>query len=523
MKKIILDDKSLCDLECLVDGYFIPLSTFMNYNDWQNVCKHMHLSNGDFFPLPINLSSTEQFELNDIVYLTDETNYILASIKVENIYKPDIDWECLNAYGTVDTNHPYVKYKKTHTNRYYISGPLTKLANFRHYDFKEHRKKPSEIKKYFQDNNWETIVGFQTRNPMHKAHYELTKYALGKTNEENAKLFLNPVVGETQSVDIDYHTRVHCYKQILSKYNNNVLLGLLPLAMRMAGPREACLHALIRKNYGCTHFVVGRDHAGPSFKTQTGENFYGPYDAQDLLFKHAEEINIKPIVSKMIVYNKSKDIYQPIDNIAKGDKILNLSGTEVRQRLKEGTKIPSWFSFPEIVSILQKSVKQRGICYYFIGLSGAGKTTYANMLKIKLLEQYPFKEITILDGDVVRQNLSKGLGFSQKDRSTNVQRIGYVASEIVKHGGIVICANIAPYDEDRLTNRKLIEKCDGIYKEIWINTPLDVCVKRDVKGLYKLAFEGKIKEFTGVSDPFEPPSKADFVIEDENYNIENII
>ena len=519
----MLDDKSLCDLECLMDGYFAPLETFMNYNDWQNVCKYMHLSNSKFFPLPINLSSIEQFEINDIVYLTDETNYILASIKVENIYKPDIDWECQNAYDTVDINHPYVNYKQTHKNKYYISGPLTKINHFRHYDFKDYRKKPSEAKKYFQDNNWKTIVGFQTRNPMHKAHYELTKYALDKTNEENAKLFLNPVVGETQSVDIDYHTRVHCYKQILSKYNNNVLLGLLPLAMRMAGPREACLHALIRKNYGCTHFVVGRDHAGPSFKTQTGENFYGPYDAQDLFFKYSDEIGIKPIVSKMIVYNKSKDIYQPIDNIAKGDKILKLSGTEVRQRLKEGAKIPSWFSFPEVVSILQKSVKQRGICYYFVGLSGAGKTTYANMLKTKLLEQYPFKEITILDGDVVRQNLSKGLGFSQKDRSTNVQRIGYVASEIVKHGGIAICANIAPYDEDRLINRKLIEKCGGIYKEIWINTPLEVCIERDVKGLYKLAFEGKIKKFTGVSDPFESPSKADFVIVDENYNIENIM
>ena len=523
MNKIILDDKSLCDLECLLDGYFYPLTTFMDFNDWQNVCKNMRLTNGNFFPLPINLACTKQFKKNDIVYLADETNYIIASMQVENIYKPDIDWECSNAYGTTDTNHPYVKYKNSQKDKYYISGHLTKIANFRHYDFENHRMKPSEVKQYFKEHNWKTIVGFQTRNPMHKAHYELTKYALSKTNEEEAKLFLNPVVGETQSVDIDYHTRVHCYKKILKKYNNNVLLGLLPLAMRMAGPKEACLHALIRKNYGCTHFVVGRDHAGPSFKTKNGESFYGPYDAQDLLFKHAKEINIKPIVSKMIVYNKSKNIYQPIDDIDKDDEILKLSGTEVRHRLKEGIKIPNWFSFPEVVSILQKSVKQRGICYYFIGLSGAGKTTYANMLKIKLLETYPFKEITILDGDVIRQNLSKGLGFKKEDRSTNVQRVGYVASEIVKHGGIAICANIAPYDKDRLINRKLIEDCGGVYKEIWVNTSLDVCIKRDVKGLYKLALEGKIKQFTGISDPFENPSQPDFIIENENYNIENII
>ena len=251
-------------------------------------------------------------------------------------------------------------------------------------------KTPNEVKKYFKNNKWDTVVGFQTRNPMHKAHYELTKYALNKTNDINAKLFLNPVVGETQVVDIDYHVRVHCYKKILSKYDNNVLLGLLPLAMRMAGPKEACLHALIRRNYGCSHFVVGRDHAGPSFKKKNGDNFYGPYEAQDLLFKYANEINIKPIVSKMIVYNETKNIYQPIDNISEGDKILKLSGTEIRNKLKNGEKIPNWFSFPDVVSILQRSVKERGTCYYFVGLSGAGKTTYANMLKTKLLEKISF-------------------------------------------------------------------------------------------------------------------------------------
>ena len=522
MKKIILDEKTLCDLECLIDGYFKPLNTFMNQKEWKNVCKNLHLLNGDFFPLPINLVSNTKFELNDVVHLVDETNYILATLIIKDIYKPDIEWECIHAYGTSDTNHPYVKYKQLHKEKYYISGPLTKINTFRHYDFMEQRKTPNEVKKYFKNNKWDTVVGFQTRNPMHKAHYELTKYALNKTNDINAKLFLNPVVGETQVVDIDYHVRVHCYKKILSKYDNNVLLGLLPLAMRMAGPKEACLHALIRRNYGCSHFVVGRDHAGPSFKKKNGDNFYGPYEAQDLLFKYANEINIKPIVSKMIVYNETKNIYQPIDNISEGDKILKLSGTEIRNKLKNGEKIPNWFSFPDVVSILQRSVKERGTCYYFVGLSGAGKTTYANMLKTKLLEKYPFKEITVLDGDLVRQNLSKGLGFSKNDRSINVRRIGYVASEIIKHGGTVICANIAPYDEDRLANRKLIEKYDGVYKEIWVNTSLDTCINRDVKGLYKLAIAGQIKNFTGISDPFEHPTKADFIITNENYDIEKL-
>lgn len=524
MKSIILDDKTLGDLECIFNGQFSPLSTFMNELDWKNVCEKMHLSNGQFFPLPITLSVSKEFNLGETIQLVDTTNYPLSELKITNLYEPNIDWECKLAYGTTDINHPYVAYKQKHKKMCYISGPLKKLHNIRHYDFMENRLTPSQTIQFFKNNNWNTVVGFQTRNPMHRAHYELTKYALRKTNSKDAKLFLNPVVGETQSVDINYHVRVHCYKKMLTNYETNqVLLGLLPLTMRMAGPREACLHALIRKNYGCTHFVVGRDHAGPSFKSKDGNSFYGPYDAQELFFKYANKIGIIPIVSKMIVYNNTTKIYQPIDEIPKSDEILNLSGTEIRKRLKSGENIPEWFSYSKIVSLLRNTTKKRGICYYLIGLSGSGKTTYANILKCKLLERDPSLEITILDGDNIRQNLSKGLGFSKEDRSTNVCRIGYVASEIVKHGGIVICANIAPYDDDRLRNRNLIENIGGKYIEIWVNIPLEICEKRDVKGLYKLARKGIIKQFTGISDPFEQPSKADIIITSENYNFDNLI
>jgi sulfate adenylyltransferase len=515
---MILDDKTLGDLICLLNGQFSPLNTFMGEKDWKNVCENLHLENGSFFPLPITLSVKKgSVKLGEIIHLCDNTNYILAKLEVSQIYTPDINWECKKAYGTEDDNHPYVKYKLNQIGMEYITGELKEVNKPRFYDFLEYRLTPEEVKKYIKENNWKTIVGFQTRNPMHRAHYELTKYALNKTEDTNAKLLLNPVVGQTQSVDVDYATRVHCYKAMLNKYQENVvLLSLLPLTMRMAGPREACLHALIRKNYGCTHFVVGRDHAGPSYKKKSGETFYGPYEAQELFFKYSKELGIKPIVSKMIVYNETKKIYQPIDDVSPSDNVLKLSGTEVRNRLKTGGEIPGWFSYPEIVKILRDSVKKRGICYYFIGLSACGKTTAANELKVKLQEKYPGKEITILDGDIVRQNLSKGLGFSKKDRSTNVRRIGFVANEIVKHGGIVIAANIAPYDEDRQANRKLIESNNGKYYEIWMNTPLEICEKRDVKGLYKLAREGAITQFTGISDPFEKPTNPDFTIFENN-------
>ena len=309
---ILLDEKSICDLECILSGVFNPLKTFMNKDDWTSVCHTLHLQNGSFFPLPVNLAIEKgKVKKGDVINLVDNTNYLLAKMTVEDLWEPDLESECKLAYGSDDDNHPYVKYKLSQKDKVYVSGPLTKVNGIRHYDFLENRMTPEKVREYFKNNNWKTIVGFQTRNPMHKAHYELTKYALGKSNDSDAKLFLNPVVGETQSVDIDYHTRVQVYKKIVNKYDNNtVLLGLLPLAMRMAGPREACLHALIRKNYGCTHFVVGRDHAGPSYNKKDGSKFYGPYEAQELFFKYSEEIGIKPIVSKMIVYNKTKNIYR---------------------------------------------------------------------------------------------------------------------------------------------------------------------------------------------------------------------
>ena len=524
MKLLVLKEKILCDLECILNGYFSPLNTFMNKKDWENVCLNMHLDNGSFFPLPVTLEVDKyMFNLGETIQLVDDTNYLLAELEITDMYEPDIDWECKHAYGTIDTNHPYVKYKQLHKNMLYISGPLTKINNVRHYDFIENRMTPDESRLYFKQMNWKTIVGFQTRNPMHRAHFELTKNALLRAGPD-AKLFLNPVVGETQSVDIDYHVRVACYKNILPKYNEGeCVLNLLPLSMRMAGPREACFHALIRKNCGCTHFIVGRDHAGPSYKTVNNENFYGPYDAQELFFKYADEIGIKPIVSQMIVFNSTRKIYQPIDEVPCGDKVVNLSGTEVRNKLTNGEDLPEWFSFPEVSKILQKSVKKRGCCYYLIGLSGSGKTTYANILRTKLLEKDPSIEITMLDGDIVRHNISKGLGFSIEDRKTNIRRIGYVASEIVKHGGTVIVANIAPFDDDRLHNRDLIEQLGGKYIEIFVNIPIEKCEQRDVKGLYKKAREGKIPEFTGISSPFDDPTKADIVITDENYTFDEFL
>ncbi len=518
-----LNKRQLCDLELLLNKSFHPLDGFMNEKDYKSCLINMTLDNGTIWPIPITLSISEKernnINLNTNLILKDETGISIAELYIEDIYKPDVDEECKCILGSIDENHPYHNIVMENKDKYYIGGKVKKLQLPLHYDFKELRRTPEETKKFFNDNNWTTIVGFQTRNPLHRSHYELTKYAL-KEAGENAKLLMHPVVGVTQDCDIDYHARVRCYKKLVNKYEeNSVLLSLLPLSMRMAGPREALWHALIRKNYGCTHFIVGRDHAGPSYKTKEGKSFYGAYDAHELLLKYEKQLGIKIILSPNIVYVKELGEFKKETEVPDGMTVLNISGTQQRAILTEGTEIPEWFSWPDIIEELRKEFKlinNKGLCIYFLGLSGSGKSTMANVLIDKLKEIDCNRKITLLDADIVRLNLSKGLGFSKEDRSLNVRRIGYVASEIVKHGGIVICANIAPYEEDRLFNRKQISQ-HGKYIEVYMKTSLDCCERRDVKGLYKLAKEGKINNFTGINDPFEEPTRSDIILDgDEN-------
>lgn len=516
LPSITLTNRQLCDLELLLNGGFAPLTGFLNETDYTSVVENMRLADGSLWSMPIVLSvSPDKIKgLNDKVALKDKYGLPLAILHIEDIYKPDLEKECRLVYGTNDTNHPYVKLIMQEPDNYYIGGTLEKLSLPVHYDFKDIRLTPAETKQYFQENGWDTVIGFQTRNPMHRSHMELTLNS-AKEVGNNAKILIHPVVGVTQSCDVNYHTRVRCYKKLLEHYPPNLCkLSLLPIAMRMAGPREAMWHALIRKNYGCTHFVVGRDHAGPSYKDKNGNKFYGPYDAHNLLDKYADELGINIIKSVFIVYVKELEKYFKINEVPEGYQPVNISGTQQREMLRNGDPIPEWFSFPDVVEELRKEYRpltKQGFCVYLSGLSGAGKTTLANGLKERLLELDSERKVTILDGDIVRTNLSKGLGFSKEDRSTNVRRIGYVASEIVKHGGICIAANIAPYEADRTVNRYTIS-AQGGYIEVYVSTSLEVCEQRDVKGLYAKARAGIIKQFTGISDPYEVPTNPELAV-----------
>ena len=521
----VLNDRQICDLEMILNGGFAPLEGFLNKQDYENVISDMRLKNGSLWPIPITLDVDKEFlnlvDVGDKVTLKDQEGFSLAVIEIEDVWEPDFIKESNFVYGTTDESHPGVEYLLNQSNPVYIGGAVKKIKLPHHYDYTEMRYDPDSLKEKFKDLGWTNIIAFQTRNPLHKAHVEMTLSALDETQ---ANLLIHPVVGMTKPGDVDHYTRVRCYNHILAEYpKNKAMLSLIPLAMRMAGPKEALWHAIIRKNYGCTHLIVGRDHAGPG-QDKDGNPFYGPYDAQETLKEYEKEIGIKMVPFKFLVYLPEHDSYKPIDEISKDTNYKTVSGTELRNYLDDGKDIPDWFTYKEVAKELQNSrppISKRGFTVFFTGLSGSGKSTLANGLLIKLLE-HGARPVTLLDGDIVRTHLSSELGFSKEHRSLNVKRIGYVASEITKNGGIAICAPIAPYEKDRVFNRNLISKLGG-YIEVHVSTSLQKCEERDVKGLYKLARQGVVKEFTGVSDPYEEPSNPELVIDSSGIGPEKLV
>ncbi len=510
-----LTERQLCDIELLLNGAFSPLDGFLNKDDYDSVVETMRLTSGTLWPIPITLDVTEEFakdlKSGDKVALRDLEGVILATLDVGDVWTPDLDNEAKCVYGTTDNAHPAVNFLKNIGNPVYVGGTLKGVELPTHYDFKHLRDGPGELRERFRKLGWRKVVAFQTRNPMHRAHQEISFTA---AREVEANLLIHPVVGMTKPGDVDHFTRVRCYEHLLNRYpEQTTMLSLLPLAMRMGGPREALWHAIIRKNYGCTHLVVGRDHAGPG-KDSNGEDFYGPYDAQELLKEHEEELDISMVPFRMMVYAENKAQYILIDDATDDDNVLNISGTELRRRLQEGLDIPEWFSFPDVVEELRKTHPPRhkqGFTVFFTGLSGSGKSTIANALMVKLMEMGG-RPVSLLDGDIVRKNLSSELGFSKEHRDLNIRRIGYVASEITKNGGIALCAPIAPYTATRRAVREMIRPLGG-FVEVHVSTSVEVCEQRDRKGLYALARAGKIKEFTGISDPYEVPERAEMVID----------
>ena len=507
-----LSDRSVCDLELLAVGAFSPLERFMGPEDHRRVVEEMRLADGHLFPMPVTLpvDADAPVKLDAEVALRDANNDLLAIMRVESIYPWNFESVALNVFGSLDARHPLVA-EMERWGPLNISGPLRVLRVPQHFDFSELRLGPRETRRALTRLGRENVVAFQTRNPLHRVHEELTKRAAASVD---GTLLLHPVVGMTKAGDVDYFTRVRTYRALARQHYDpkHVLLSLLPLAMRVAGPREALWHALIRRNYGANFLIVGRDHAGPG-KDSQGKPFYEPYDAQELVGQHADELGVTPLGFQELVYLVDDDRYEEISLVPNGKRTASLSGTQVREEfLDNGRRLPEWFTRPEVAEILEEIYPPRyrqGVCVWFTGLSGSGKSTTANILTTLLLSQG--RRVTVLDGDVVRTHLSHGLGFSKEDRDVNVRRIGFVASEVVRHGGVVICAAVSPYRVTREDVRAMVG--DGRFTEVFVDTPLDICEERDAKGLYAKARRGEITGFTGIDDPYEPPAKPEITLD----------
>lgn len=507
-----LSTRSVCDLELLATGAFTPLQRFMNKVDYQRVIEDMRLADGVLFPIPITLPVDEQqpISLDRDVALRDARNELLAVLTVEEIYEWKLDEVASNVFGTQDPRHPLVA-EMHRWGKLNISGRLRVIQLPQHYDFQTLRLTPSETRVRLKEFGKPNIVAFQTRNPLHRVHEEMTKLA---TQKIDGVLLLHPVVGMTKPGDIDHYTRVRTYKLLSQNYYdaNRILLALLPLAMRMAGPREALWHAIIRRNFGANHLIVGRDHASPGLDSN-GKPFYSPYGAQELVQQFSEEVGVAMVPFEELVFLPDEKRYEQVSAVSAQQRVLAISGTEAREEyLSKGRNLPEWFTRPEVNDLLAEAYPpkhRQGACIWFTGLSGAGKSTTADVLTVKLLECG--RQVTVLDGDIVRTQLSKGLTFSKEDRDTNIRRIGFVAAEIVRHGGIVIAAAVSPYRSTRNEVRALVGK--ERFLEVFVDTPLEVCEERDTKGMYAKARRGEIKDFTGIDDPYEPPLNPELTLD----------
>ncbi|CAG8571009.1 20344_t:CDS:2 [Rhizophagus irregularis] len=497
LPSIVLSDRQLCDLELIMNGGFSPLEGFMNQEDYQSVVNNLRLKNGLLFSMPITLDVSDQdietlgLESKKRIVLRDPRDDApLSILTIQDIYKPNKIEEATKVFGDDDILHPGVKYLHTQAKEFYVGGTVEAIQSPIHYDYIAHRHTPAELRAHFNKLHWTRVVAFQTRNPMHRAHRELTVRA---ARNRQANVLIHPVVGLTKPGDIDHYTRVRVYQALMPKYPNGMAaLSLLPLAMRMGGPREAVWHAIIRKNFGNTHFIIGRDHAGPG-KNSKGVDFYGPYDAQKLVAKYQDELEIEVVPFQMVTYIPDSDEYLPVDEVPEGTTTLNISGTELRRRLRNGGHIPEWFSYPEVVKVLRETHPPRskqGFTLFLTGYYNSGKKAIGKALEV-VLNQQGGRSVTLLLGETVRHGISSELGFSRRDRDQNIARIAFVSAELTKAGAAVIAAPIAPFAEARAQAKSHVETYGGFYL-IHVNTPLDYCIKTDRRGIYKAPVDADI-------------------------------
>lgn len=520
-----LTHKQMLDIELLLNGGFSPLQGYLSRADYDSVVSDLRLADGTLWPMPINLDVTEAFadeiRAGEEITLRDPEGVVIANLTVGDIWQPDREHEAQQVFGTTDTSHPGVDYVLNRANPVYVGGSLVGVTPPLHYDFGQYRKAPQQLRQHFADRGWNKVIAFQTRNPIHKAHVIMMKRLMGA---EQANLVIHTAVGKTKPGDIDHYCRVRCYEKILPHFPEGMAeVEILPLAMRMGGPREALWQAIIRQNYGFSHFIVGRDHAGPG-RNNLGGLFYGATEAQEFVTSYQDELKIQILKAPFLRYVEGRGEFVEESQLLSGEAGLYITGAELKAMLVKGEDVPQWFAYPEVVEELNRTMPPRhkqGFTLFFTGLSGSGKSTLANGVMVKLRE-LGSRKVSLLDGDVVRKNLSSELTFSKEHRDLNIQRIGYVASEITRNGGVAVCAPIAPYTQTRRAVRTMIEE-EGAFVEVHVATPIEVCEARDRKGLYAMARAGKIKGVTGIDDPYEVPENPELRIDTSQFSMTDAV
>jgi len=514
MPSLFLRPEELCDLELLLNRGLFPLQGYMCRQDYERVLQDMHLAEGVFWPLPVTLAVNPEMaaklEPGSQVSLCDPEGFMLAVLLVEEMWQPDVEAEAEMVYGTRDPlRHPSAARVLARKGCFYLGGRVEGVHMPQHYDFVHLRRRPSQLHQDFSERGWNRVMGFQASTPLHRMHREML---LTSAVESGAKLLISPLIGPTFATDVSHFTLVRCFEHFMSHLPRNAgMLHLTPMRRRGAGPRGALMHAIINRNYGCSHFMVHEHHDDP---LSDSEPFYPKHAALEAVQERQEELDIVPELVRPRVYVPDFNMFVLPEELKEGMQAVNISHMQLCRHLDGGREVPEWFSFPEIIEELCKAMpprSQQGFTLFLTGLSGAGKSTLAKVLYVKLLELQD-RPVTLLDGDIVRHNLSSELTFSREHRHLNVRRIGFVASEITKNRGIAICAPIAPYEESRQEARAMISRYGG-FVEVYMSTPLETCEKRDRKGLYAKAKAGVIKGVTGVDDPYEPPSSPEITVD----------
>jgi sulfate adenylyltransferase len=517
--------KQICELELLLNGALSPLTGYMNQAERHSVLSGMKLPDGLFWPRPVMLVVSEKAAQNlaagQTVALRDSEGVMPAILHISEVWPADPEAEMALAEAS---GVPLAR-TQAEAGQFYVGGRLEGVTLPPRHDFLNLRLTPAEMREQFARLGWRKVMAYQPSQALHRPQYE---FLLRTAMQQEANLLIHAVAGSDPVLESGHFALVRACQALMPRLPASTsMLALNPMTPWAAGPRKTLLKAIMARNYGCSQLVTGGETVLESLHKESSQRRGQdtPNLSSDTVYAVAKEsLGVTLLPFPRMVYVEDRDEWLPEETVPADTRSESMSGAELTRRLMQNIKVPEWFSFPEVLDEMRKAYpprKQQGFTVFFTGLSGSGKSTIARALTVRLMEMGG-RRVSLLDGDIVRTHLSSELGFSKAHRDINIRRIGFVASEITKHGGTAICAPIAPYQATRRAVRSMIEEWGG-FLEIHVSTSVEVCEGRDRKGLYAKARAGLIPEFTGVSDPYEIPENAELTIDTTRYSVEEAV